>query len=279
MMAFTGAIENEDAGPSGTFRGAAERPPAAPSRAVRRAAEDASRRSFLRLVSHELRTPLNSIIGFSEIIARELHGPISDQRYREHAEIVRSSGLKLLKLVNDVIEIARLESGVVDLDLRPEEPLAILEDVAEDLASEAAAREVVLVVEPGSAPKVRADDRALKAALGQLVENAIAFSPRGGTVRLRVHPTAGGAALEVADDGPGVPIQDLQRILRPFEQGGDSLTRHSEGAGLGLPIARLLAEAMGGRLRLACEPGQGLRALIFLKAADTGAGPAAAQGS
>jgi len=235
--------------------------------AARRAAEEAGRRSFLRLVSHELRTPLNSIIGFSEIIARELHGPIGDPRYREHAEMVRSSGLKLLKLVNDVIEVARLEAGVVDLDLRPEDPLAVLEDVAETLDGDARARGVRLQIEPATTPWVMADDRGLKTALVQLIQNAIAFSPEGGIVHLSLRTTRDSIAFDVADEGPGVPIQDLQRILRPFEQGADALTRQSEGAGLGLPIARLLAETMGGKLRLHSEPGRGLCASIHLPAA------------
>jgi signal transduction histidine kinase len=253
MNASAGRIEEETYTPRRALHGAA-----------RRTAEEAERRSFLRLVSHELRTPLNSIIGFSEIIARELHGPISDPRYREHAEMVRLSGLKLLKLVNDVIEIARLEAGVVDLELRPEDPLTVLEDVADTLAADARARGVSLSVEPTPAPWVLADDRGLRTALVQLVQNAIAFSPAGGVVRLGLRQMRDAIAFEVTDDGPGVPIQDLQRILRPFEQGADALTRHSEGAGLGLPIARLLAEAMGGKLRLQSEPGRGLCAALHL---------------
>jgi signal transduction histidine kinase len=256
MTASASRIENDSASQARALDGAA-----------RRAAEDAGRRSFLRLVSHELRTPLNSIIGFSEIIADELYGPISDPRYREHAEIVRASGLKLLKLVNDVIEVARLEAGVADLDLRPEDPLSVLETVAEALAGEARARCVRLSVHAAPTPLVLADDRSLKTALVQLVQNAIAFSPEGGEVRLGLRSMWDSVAFDVADEGPGVPIRDLQRILRPFEQGADALTRRSEGAGLGLPIARLLSEAMGGKLRLQSEPGRGLCASIHLPAA------------
>jgi signal transduction histidine kinase len=241
-------------------------PPRALRGAVRRALEENERRSFLRLVSHELRTPLNSIIGFSEIIARELYGPVGDPRYREHAEMVRVSGLKLLKLVNDVIEVARLEAGLADLDLRPEAPIAVLEDLVEILGKDAARRGVRLLVEPGSTPPVRADHRGLKAALTQLIQNAIAFSPEGGAVRLSARATRDQIAFDVVDEGPGVPNQDLARILRPFEQGGDALTRRSEGAGLGLPIARLLTECMGGKLRLHSEPGRGLCASLYLPA-------------
>ena len=99
------------------------------------------------MVSHELRTPLNSIIGFSEIIARELHGPLNEPRYREHAEIIRESGLKLLKLVNDVVEIARLEARAVDLDLRPEDPRLAIEDALDELEADAAAKGLVFAVD------------------------------------------------------------------------------------------------------------------------------------
>ncbi len=250
------------------FRGQSQAPSPHDRRAARvqarTVAEEAGRRSFLRLASHELRTPLNSIIGFSEIIARELYGPLNEPRYREHAEIVRDSGLKLLKLVNDMIELARLESGVIDLDPHPEEPLAILESLTASLTGEAQAREVTLAVEPAEVAAVEADSRALRTALTQLVLNAIAASPTGGVVRMSLRQTRDSVAFDIADEGPGVPIRDMQRILRPFEQAGEALTRQSQGAGLGLPIARLLVEAMGGKLRLHCEPGHGLCASVHM---------------
>ncbi len=252
---------------------AAPRPPNtatgadAPPRDLRRAAEEAAKRSFLRLVSHELRTPLNSIIGFSEIIAGELHGPIGEPRYREHAEMVRDAGLKLLKLVNDVIDLARLEAGVIDLDLQAEDPLWVVEETAEALADEAALRQVTLRVEGAETGPATIDPRALKAALTQLIQNAIAASPEGGVVRLALRRTPGGVAIDVADQGPGVPEGDIARLFRPFEQGENALTRRAAGAGLGLPIARGLCEAMGGKLRLHQHPGQGLCATLHLRAA------------
>jgi len=257
MTAFAGRIQDQEVSARGVSPGAR-----------RRAAIEASRRSFLRLVSHELRTPLNSIIGFSEIIARELHGPISDPRYREHAEMVNASGLKLLKLVNDIIEIARLEEGVADLDIRPEDPLSAIEDAVETIEADAARRRVRLDIPKDPAAWVEADHRGLRTALVQLLQNAVTFSPEGGCVRVRLRPIGDTMAIEVEDDGPGVPIQDLQRITRPFEQGSDALTRYTEGAGLGLPMARLFAENMGGRLRLSCEPGSGLCAAIHLRTAN-----------
>ena len=235
--------------------------------ALRRLAEEENRRSFLRMVSHELRTPLNSIIGFSEIIARELHGPLNEPRYREHAEIIRESGLKLLKLVNDVVEIARLEAHAVDLDLHPEEIRPLIDDTLEEIEAEAKAKAVTFVIDINHEGPVRADDRSLKTVLFQILQNAVTYSPQGGMVRISVRGLGENVILEITDQGPGVPNRDIARVLRPFEQGENALIRRSEGAGLGLPIARLLCETMGGRLRLRSPPGEGLTAIIRLPAA------------
>lgn len=234
---------------------------------LRRVAEEENRRSFLRMVSHELRTPLNSIIGFSEIIARELHGPLNEPRYREHAEIIRESGLKLLKLVNDVVEIARLEARAVDLDLRPEDPRPLIEDTLDDLQAEADAKGVRFEIDGQNEGRVTADARALKTVLFQLLQNAVTYSPEGGRVRISIRASGANTVLDIADEGSGVPKRDIARILRPFEQGENALIRRSEGAGLGLPMARLLCEAMGGRLRLRSPPGEGLTATVRLPSA------------
>ena len=235
--------------------------------ALRRVAEEENRRSFLRMVSHELRTPLNSIIGFSEIIARELHGPLNEPRYREHAEIIRESGLKLLKLVNDVVEIARLEAGAVDLDLRPHDPRLAIEDTLDELEADAEAKGVSFEVDIQHPGRVKADDRALRTVLFQILQNAVTFSPQGGEVRISVRGVGETVVLQITDEGPGVPNRDIARVLRPFEQGENALIRRSEGAGLGLPIVRLLCETMGGRLRLRSPPGEGLTATVRLPAA------------
>jgi signal transduction histidine kinase len=223
---------------------------------------------LLRLVSHELRTPLNSIIGFSEIIARELHGSLGDPRYQDYAEMVNASGLKLLKLVNDVIELIRLEAGVADLDIRSEDPSSAVEDAAETVGVEARARRVRFDIQSGPVPRIEADHRGLRIALVQLFQNAIACSPDGGTVRVRYRTAGEMTAIEIEDDGPSVPEQDVPRLSRPAAHDADALTRNSEGAMLGLPIARLLAEKMGGRLRLSSEPGAGLCAAIQLRTVE-----------
>jgi signal transduction histidine kinase len=190
-------------------------------------------RSFLRMVSHELRTPLNAIIGFSEIIARELYGPLSEPKYREHAEIVRDSGLKLLKLVNQVMEIARLETGAVELEVEAEPVRPLVEEAMAELAADAEARKVRFRIEArGDLPPAMADARALKTVLANLIQNAVAFSPEGGEVRVALSAEDGAVCIEVSDQGEGVDPRELRRLMQPFEQGEPPLTRRMEGVGL-----------------------------------------------
>ena len=236
---------------------------------VHSAGMDETKRSFLRMVSHELRTPLNSVIGFSEIISRELHGPISDPRYKAHAEIIRDSGLKLLRLVNQVLEIARLDAGAADLDVQPESAATAVAAAVRQVRAEADARDLTLQVQVDeAAPLVMADARGLENALVNLLHNAIAFSPEGGAVEVRVRPGRGAVLIEVRDHGEGVAPEALHRLVRPFEQGENALVRRTQGAGLGLSIVSLLCREMGGSLALRSSPGKGLTARIRLRSAD-----------
>ncbi len=234
----------------------------------RRKALEARRRSFLRMVSHELRTPLNTVIGFSEIIACELYGPLGAPQYKEYAELVRQSGHRLLKLVNQVIEIARLEDGVVDLDLRPEPLDHAIDDVLVTLKDDIAARGVrMAVAERSLLPPVVADSRGLRTVLQNLIQNAVAHSPAGAQIAINAVKVNGHIEIGIADDGPGAESHSLSRLLRPFEQGGDALTRSTQGAGLGLPITDLLVRAMQGQLRLRSSLGDGFTATVVLPAA------------
>jgi len=244
---------------------AAERTPA---RARREAVLDERKRAFLRMASHELRTPLNSILGFSEIIAAELYGPLGAPQYREYAAIIRSSGQRLLKLVNEILEIARLEGHAIGLDVAPELLDHALDDVLDGLNEDIIARGTQIhIIDRGSLPAVATDPRGLRTVLTHLIQNAVSFSPDGAQVRIRATVSHGGVDVFIMDDGPGADPADLPRLLRPFEQGDTALTRRSEGAGLGLPICQLLCQAMGGRLQLRSAPGQGFTAHFRLPAA------------
>ncbi len=235
---------------------------------MRRAAEDARTASFLRMVSHELRTPLNAVIGFSEIIARELHGPIGDPRYAEHAQLIRESGLTLLSLVNQILDVARLEAGAMDLDLRPEPLDEIVAEAFAGVGEAAAVRGVRLsCARSNEATHVMCDRRGLGVVLNALLANAVTASPEGGLVEVSWRRTGERMLIEVRDEGPGLEPRELPRLMRPFEQGESALVRRSAGAGLGLPLARLLCQAMHGRLHLETEPGCGVAAVVRLPAA------------
>lgn len=238
------------------------------ARARIEAALDERRRSFLRVVSHELRTPLNSILGFSEILTSELYGPLGAPQYKEYAAIIHGSGQKLLKLVNQVLEIARLEGNTIEFDACAESLEAALDDVLVALKPDLAQRGVtVTIVDQGALPAVMADGRGLRSMLTQLIHNAIVFSLEGGEVTVSSTTKGGFVDIVIRDEGDGVDPDELARLMTPFEQGENALTRKAEGAGLGLPIAHLTCLAMGGRLKLTSAPGEGLTATAELPAA------------
>lgn len=238
-------------------------------RLARRAAGlDEARRQFLRMVSHELRTPLNAIIGFSEIIAAELYGPLGAPQYREYARHVRQSSHRLLRLVNQVLEIARLQDRGVDMAVMAESLDHILDDVRDLIGEDLEGRKAQLhIVNDGALPAVVADPRGVRSLLRNLIENAVIYGPEGGTVVIRGRERNARVLIEIEDQGDGIDPEDIARLMNPFEQGDNALTRPSQGAGLGLPIARLTAEAMGGALALAPAPGGGLLVTVTLPAA------------
>ena len=233
--------------------------------ARREALLERQKHSFLRMVSHELRTPLNSILGFSDIIAQELCGPVGTAQYRDYAVTIRTSGERLLKLVNQVIEIARLDGHACDLSPKRQDLDHALDDVLDGLADDLRTRGTeVIIADRGALPPLVADDRGLRTVLSNLIHNACVHGPEGGRVEIVVSEATGQVMIAIADDGPGVDPADIPRLLRPFEQGDNALTRRNEGAGLGLPIVNLLCQAMGGRLTLESRPGEGLRAVVRL---------------
>jgi len=237
----------------------------APKRGARtRAPQEEQKRSFLRVVSHELRTPLNSILGLSEILASELYGPLGADQYREYAQIIHHSGEKLLKLVNQVVEITRLQTGDMELVLQPEPLAPILQGLSDGMEPDLAGRQLRLRTEPCAGLKVMADGRALRTVMSNLLQNAIAFSPSGGEITVGAQATADGVEIVVRNEGEGVDAGDLARLMLPFEQGQNALTRQVEGAGLGLAICDLSCRAMGGRLWLVSAPGDGFAAHVML---------------
>ena len=232
--------------------------------ALRRAKEEAelanrAKSDFLANMSHELRTPLNSVIGFSDIIRSEMMGPLGDARYREYADDINQSGTHLLELISDILDVSRIEAGVVEA---ADDEVDVADAIGSCLRmiSERAERAGVAIsaeVEL-SLPALRADNRHVKQILLNLLANAVKFTAAGGKVTVRAGLDDGaGLVLAVADTGIGIAVEDIPRVLEPFGQAGNILTRGQDGAGLGLSLARSLAAMQDGTLSIDSALGQG----------------------
>jgi signal transduction histidine kinase len=237
---------------------------------LRRAKEEAelasrAKSEFLANMSHELRTPLNAIIGFADILRGEVFGRLGDRRYIDYAGDIHDSGHHLLKLINDVLDVSKVEFGKIAL---AEETV----DVANVTASclrlmrerVAAAGLTISQSLAPDLPLVQADELRLKQILLNLLSNAVKFTPRGGAITLRAAADASGLRIAIADTGIGIAAHDLKTALRPFGQIDSSLARKYQGTGLGLPLAKSLAELHGGRLELDSVPGVGTTATLWL---------------
>jgi two-component system cell cycle sensor histidine kinase PleC len=233
-------------------------------------AEQASqaKSDFLANMSHELRTPLNAINGFSEIMAGEMYGPVGDPRYRDYARDILSSGQHLLALINDILDMSKIEAGKLSLRFEP----VCLEEIAEDalrlVRNRADAAGLSLVLDFVDLPDVEADHRAVKQVLLNLLSNAIKFTPRGGKVTVRAElrddPLGQRVRIGVQDTGIGISPADLERLARPFEQVESQHSKTTQGTGLGLALTKSLVEMHGGLLDLKSAPGQGTLASFAL---------------
>jgi signal transduction histidine kinase len=225
------------------------------TRALDAAAEASQAKSqFLATMSHELRTPLNSIIGFSELLKRELFGPIGDARYKGYVNDVYRAGKHLLALVNDVLDFSKIDAGHLTLQ---EDHIDIAETLATSLRMvEGQAETIGVTLEREIAndlPILRADERRVRQILLNLLSNAIKFTPRGGRVRLVAFADDNEFVVQIADNGIGMAREDIPRALQRFGQLDSDLNRKYEGTGLGLPLTKKLAELHGGRLEIESE--------------------------
>jgi two-component system cell cycle sensor histidine kinase PleC len=229
-------------------------------------AANASKTAFLANMSHELRTPLNAILGFSEIISQECFGPVGNARYRDYAGDIHSSGAHLLSLINDLLDIAKIEAGKMDIAPHPLEAQRIFEIALKLIGTKAREKgqSLTITVEP-SAPPLYADERALKQILINLVSNAVKFTPEGGRIDVVAGLARdGGFQILVKDNGPGIPHDKLDRCFKPFSQVDNRYDRQEGGTGLGLALVRGLAELHGGRAWLESEYGRGCCAFVNL---------------
>ena len=223
---------------------------------------------FLSRMSHELRTPLNAIIGFSEVIKKELLGPVGVGRYRSYAEDIHSSGAHLLAIINDVLEMTKMSAGEVRLQEQTGDAKEILDRAVMQVELHARKRGVILVREPCPAPLLlRIDTRRITQVLLNLLSNAIKFTARGGTVRLGMTLGADGSVrLHVSDTGIGMSPEDLAEVVLPFRQVENAFSTSHEGTGLGVPIAIELARLHGGTLLYESALGKGTTATLVLPA-------------
>ncbi|MDP1599308.1 PAS domain-containing sensor histidine kinase [Phenylobacterium sp.] len=242
---------------------------------VRAEGANKAKSEFLANMSHELRTPLNAINGFSEIMVGEMFGPLGDTRYKGYAQDILSSGQHLLALINDILDMSKIEAGKMALKFEP----LWLEEVAEDavrlVRNRAEAAGLALSIEFPHLPEVEADYRALKQVLLNLLSNAIKFTPRGGRVTIsaegRQDPLGERIRVSVRDTGIGIAQDDLARLAKPFEQVENQHSKTTQGSGLGLALTKSLVEMHGGSLDMQSTPGEGTMVSFSLPIRQSGA--------
>ncbi len=241
-----------------------------------------SKAEFLAIMSHELRTPLNAIIGFSEILKNQIFGPIGNAQYLEYAEDIHRSGGSLLTLINDILDVSRVEAGKFNIHDAEVKISALIESSMKLVRNSAADQDIALKLDiPDSLPRLKADERLLMQMMINILSNAVKFSKENGEIRVRAFIDDGGSyVIETADSGIGIAKDDIQKVLMPFQQADGSLGRKYEGSGLGLYLVSKFIDLHDGELSIESEPGEGT--VVSLKfppkrvARDTGDGKQAA---
>lgn len=222
-------------------------------------AANRAKSEFLAAMSHELRTPLNAIIGFSETIKSQIFGPVGNERYCDYANDINTSGHHLLDLINDILDLSKIEFGATDLDRETVEIPALIDSVVMMVRQRAETKRIKLSLNIADAvPPLFADERKLKQILVNLLSNAIKFTEPEGQVTLTArHTTASGHNFQIIDTGIGIAPEDMPTALSRFGQVDADLNRKYEGTGLGLPLTKALVDLHGGSLELASEVGVG----------------------
>lgn len=222
--------------------------------------------AFLASISHELRTPLNAIIGFSDVMRAETFGPVGHENYQQYADDIHNSGQHLLSLINDVLDLARIEAGRLDLNEEPVDLQAIAEDCRRMIALQASDRSVRIALDiPAQPPRILADVRAVRQLWLNLLSNAFKFTDTGGCVTLFAEVAPDGSIeFGVQDTGCGMDEDELARVQNAFTQGNAHSHTGERGTGLGLAIVNGLVDAHGGAFRLSSAPGVGTRATVRL---------------
>ncbi len=243
---------------------------------VRAESANKSKSEFLANMSHELRTPLNAINGFSEIMLGEMFGPLGDGRYKEYAKDIHNSGQHLLALINDILDMSKIEAGKMSLRFDPMNLQEVTDDAVRLIRNRAEAAGLVLAIDYPHLPEIEADYRAVKQILLNLLSNAVKFTPKGGriTVRAEARRDALGERLRISvqDTGIGIAKDDLSRLARPFEQVETQHAKTQAGTGLGLALTKSLVEMHGGLLEMHSIPGEGTTVSFTLPLRQSGVG-------
>jgi two-component system, cell cycle sensor histidine kinase PleC len=214
--------------------------------------------AFLANMSHELRTPLNAIIGFSEIMMNELAGPLGHPSYKEYSRDILTSGQHLLDMINDILDMAKIEAGKMTITPQAIDPVDPVDAALRMIRRKAEEKEIELVLDAApNLPDIDADHRAIRQMILNLVSNAIKFTDPGGTITVRVEQRGPEIYFAVTDTGIGIPAEDISRLAQPFEQVSKTKDRNTDGTGLGLALTKSFAEMHGGRLNIASIYGEG----------------------
>jgi two-component system cell cycle sensor histidine kinase PleC len=234
---------------------------------ARRRAEEANmaKSRFLATMSHELRTPLNAILGFSEVISKEILGPVGNATYMDYVKDIHVSGQHLLDLINEILDLSRVEAGRYSLNEEAVELTQIARDSLGFVQIKAQAKGIDIEVqfEP-ELPQLWADERSLRQIIINLLSNAVKFTPRGGLITVRVGWTAGGGQyVSVRDNGPGIPEEEIPVVLSSFGQGSGAIKNAEQGTGLGLPIVQALCHMHDGEFVLKSQLGVGTEAIAI----------------
>ncbi len=237
---------------------------------ARRRAEEANlaKSRFLASMSHELRTPLNAILGFSEVMATEVLGPLNNPMYKEYSRDIHNSGQHLLNLINEILDLSRIEAGKYDLQESEISLLEIAEDCIGMVQLRARGKNISISeqFEP-ALPPIWADEKSMRQVILNLLSNAVKFTPQGGEIKVKVGWTgSGGQYVSIKDNGPGIAEEEIPIVLSAFGQGSVAIKSAEQGTGLGLPIVQAILAKHGGQFLLKSRLREGTEAIAILPA-------------
>ncbi|MDX8436037.1 ATP-binding protein [Mesorhizobium abyssinicae] len=220
-------------------------------------AANRAKSEFLANMSHELRTPLNAIIGFSELMEQGLFGPLGSPRYEEYATDINGSGKYLLGVINDILDMSKIEAGQFSMDREEIDLCPLIKETVRVISLQAAEKSITVETRIADAMRLFADRRAIKQIAINLLSNAVKFTGQGGHISVRARSASGALVLTIEDNGCGIPKAALSKLGRPFEQVQNQFSKNHAGSGLGLAISRSLAELQGGALKIRSTEGVG----------------------